>query len=77
MPSHFEDNDFFEDNGEEGPPCCDSPKIGEEDGFSLCLNCGLVYSRVLDDSPRRAFTQEEIQNRKSSERVYSPIGPRT
>lgn len=77
MPLNFEDNGFFEENGEEGPPCCDSSKISEEDGFYVCLNCGFVYSRILDDSPRRAFTQEEIQKRKSSERVYSPIGPRT
>jgi len=77
MPSHFKDNEFFEDSGEEGPSCCDNPKISEEDGFYVCLNCGFVYSRILDDSPRRAFTQEEIQKRKSSERVYSPIGPRT
>jgi len=77
MPAPYEDDGFFEDNAEEGPSCCDSPKISEEDGFYVCLNCGFVYSRILDDSPRRAFTQEEIQKRKSNERVYSPIGPRT
>ena len=77
MPAHFEDNDFFEEKGEGGADCCDSPKISEEDGFYVCLNCGFVYSRILDDSPRRAFTQEEIKKRKSTERVYSPIGPRT
>jgi transcription initiation factor TFIIB len=75
MPSNKEDNEFFEENEYES--CCDSPKISEEDGFYVCLNCGSVYSRILDDSPRRAFTQEEIQKRKSNERVYSPIGPRT
>jgi len=31
-------------------PCCDSPKILEEDGFYICLNCGFVYSRILDDN---------------------------
>ncbi len=77
MPAQYEDDDFFEDSAEEGASCCDSPKISEEDGFYVCLNCGFVYSRILDDSPRRAFTQEEIQKRKSNERVYSPIGPRT
>ena len=71
MPS--ESNNFTED--EEN--CCDSPKISEEDGFYVCLNCGSVFSRILDSSPRRAFTAEEIQKRKSNERVYSPIGPRT
>ncbi|MFX1574671.1 MAG: transcription initiation factor IIB family protein [Promethearchaeota archaeon] len=77
MPAQFENDNFFDENGETGSPCCDNPKISEEDGFYVCLNCGFVHSRILDDSPRRAFTQEEIQKRKSSERVYSPIGPRT
>ena len=66
-------NEFIE----EDEHCCDSPKISEEDGFYVCLNCGCVSSRILDTSPRRAFTAEENQNRKSNERVYSPIGPRT
>jgi len=76
MPSNSEDDVFFEENIDE-EECCDSPKVSQEDGFYVCLNCGNVFSRVLDDSPRRAFTQEEIQKRKSNERVYSPIGPRT
>ncbi|MBD3194443.1 MAG: hypothetical protein GF317_05260 [Candidatus Lokiarchaeota archaeon] len=59
------------------PKCCDSPKISEEDGFYVCLNCGCMFSRVFDDSPRRAFTREEILKRRMNERVYSPIGPRT
>ncbi|MHA1756722.1 MAG: transcription initiation factor IIB [Promethearchaeota archaeon] len=70
------DNDFIDENPED-EECCDSPKISQEDGFYVCLNCGYVHSRILDTSPRRAFTQEEIQKRKSTERVYSPIGPRT
>ncbi|MGV9173707.1 MAG: transcription initiation factor IIB [Promethearchaeia archaeon] len=75
MPFDFEERDFFEEFKEE--PCCDSPKIAQEDGFFVCLNCGFVYSQVLDDRPRRAFTYEEIKKRKKNERVYSPIGPRT
>jgi transcription initiation factor TFIIB len=75
MPSSFENNDFFNEKGKES--CCDAPKIIEKAGFFVCLNCGSADERSIDDSPRRAFTQEEIQNRKSNERVYSPIGPRT
>jgi len=75
MPLKSEDDVFFDEK--EAEECCDSPKISQEDGFYVCLNCGFVYSRILDDSPRRAFTAEEIQKRKSNERVYSPIGPRT
>jgi transcription initiation factor TFIIB len=73
-PHNSRNNDYFEEDEEN---CCDSPKITEQDGFYVCLNCGYVFSRILDTSPRRAFTAEEIQNRKSNERVYSPIGPRT
>jgi len=76
MRPNFKNDEFFEESGKE--PCCDSPKIIEEDGYYVCLNCGSADSeRIIDDSPRRAFTQEEIQKRKSNERVYSPIGPRT
>ncbi len=75
MPSKIDNDNLLE--GDINESCCDSPKLSEEDGFYVCLNCGLVISRIFDDSPRRAFTQEEIQKRKSNERVYSPIGPRT
>lgn len=75
MPSsNFKDDEFLDLKNN---PCCDSPKISKEEGYYVCLNCGFVYSRILDNSPSRAFTQEEIQKRKSNERVYSPIGPRT
>lgn len=75
MPSNIHEEDLIEDK--ESLSCCDSPKLTQDEGYSVCLNCGLVYSRIFDDSPRRAFTHEEIQKRKCNERVYSPIGPRT
>ena len=58
-------------------PCCDNPHIREENGFYVCLNCGLVFDIIFDTTPRRAFTAEEVKNRKGSEPVYSKIGPRT
>jgi len=57
--------------------CCPSPNIGDREGFNVCLNCGVVFERIFDNSPRRAFTQEERNKRKKNEPVYSPIGPRT
>lgn len=57
--------------------CCSSPSLSEDNGFMVCKNCGLVLEQVFDNSPRRAFTPDEITNRKSTEPVYSPIGPRT
>ncbi|MHA1339002.1 MAG: transcription initiation factor IIB [Promethearchaeota archaeon] len=59
-------------------PCCNHPLIKEENGFFVCQNCGMVHEeQVFDHTPRRAFTQEEIQKRKSTEPVHSKIGPRT
>jgi len=71
----FRQNDNFFDHDEE--ECCDSVKLIEENGYVVCLNCGCVYYQIFDDSPRRAFTQEEVRKRKKNEPVYSPIGPRT
>ncbi len=71
----FKQNDQYFSQDEE--PCCDSIKLIEENGYVVCLNCGCVYYQIFDDSPRRAFTQEEVRKRKKNEPVYSPIGPRT
>ncbi|MCF2141580.1 MAG: hypothetical protein K9W44_16115 [Candidatus Lokiarchaeota archaeon] len=57
--------------------CCDNPQITTAQGFSVCQNCGMVFDRVYENAPRRAFTQEELKNRKITEPVYSIIGPRT
>jgi len=67
MPSNLDDHDFFEDDEEAS--CCDNPKMSEEDGFYVCLNCGFVHSRILDDSSRRAFTREDIQKRKNPDNL--------
>lgn len=58
--------------------CCEYQVLEKKNGFLVCTNCGTVNNTmILDDSPRRAFTSEEISDRKSNEPVYSPIGPRT
>lgn len=75
----FKDSESSDDEDEEG--CCESPKIGEEDGFYVCLNCGTVYAKIYGDSPRTALTQEEIlkiiQKRNILDLVYSPKSHRT
>ncbi|MHA1730338.1 MAG: transcription initiation factor IIB [Promethearchaeota archaeon] len=76
--SHVDDAEYYQRFLlEDGEACCDDPHIREEDGFFVCHNCGMVFDQVLDSTPRRAFTAEEIMRRKSNEPVYSPIGPRT
>ncbi|MHA1192163.1 MAG: hypothetical protein ACTSP9_07675 [Promethearchaeota archaeon] len=66
MPSKLNDHDFFKDDEE--ATCCDNAKISEEDGFYVCMNCGFVYSRILDDSPRRAFTQDHLEEHSRKRR---------
>lgn len=57
--------------------CCSDPHLSVIDGFNVCTACGMVFEHALDQTPRRAFNQDEINRRKSNEPVYRPIGPRT
>lgn len=57
--------------------CCTDPAITDLNGYFVCQNCGVVYDRILDSAPRRAFTSEEVSKRKTSEPNYNIIGPRT
>ena len=57
--------------------CCKTPIIIENEGYSVCQNCGFLFSQVYDDTPRRSYTKEEKKNRVINEVVYTPIGPRT
>ena len=57
--------------------CCLMPNIIAENGYYVCTNCGVVHSKIIDNQARLAFTPEEKNKRQTSERVYSPYGPRT
>ncbi len=57
--------------------CCSDQNISEESGYNVCTNCGYVHSKIFECTPRRAFDQEQISQRKTNERVYNTIGPRT
>lgn len=57
--------------------CCNNPSITNDEGELVCTNCGCVFSQVIDDSPSYGFSYQERMQNKTSERVYSPIGPRT
>lgn len=57
--------------------CCDEPVMSQARGSWTCQNCGTVLNQVFANNTRRAFTSEEVRNRKITEPVYSPIGPRT
>ncbi|MHA1232893.1 MAG: transcription initiation factor IIB [Candidatus Helarchaeota archaeon] len=57
--------------------CCENPNVQEYRGILVCTNCGIVHGQVLEGAPRRAFTAEEIQDRRQTEPVYGVSGSRT
>jgi transcription initiation factor TFIIB len=57
--------------------CCDQPDVRPYRGIYVCHHCGTVHGPVIVDAPRRAFTQQEIDERRSSEPVFTDFGPRT
>jgi len=57
--------------------CCPSPSIEERDGNKVCLNCGMIAERTYVGNERRAYTVEEIQNRRRTEPRWRDFGPRT
>ncbi len=57
--------------------CCDNPNIEQRDGNKVCLNCGLIFGRLFVGNERRAYTLEEIQNRRRTEPRWRDFGPRT
>ncbi len=57
--------------------CCNEPDVRPYRGIYVCRNCGVVHGPVIIDAPRRAFTKQEIEERRSSEPVFTDFGPRT
>jgi len=51
--------------------------IEERDGNRVCLNCGMIAERTYVGNERRAYTVEEIQNRRRTEPRWRDFGPRT
>lgn len=74
-------NRYVEDNVEENIPahtyCCNNPFVEARDGNKVCLNCGLIFERTFVGNERRAYTVEEIQNRRRTEPRWRDFGPRT
>lgn len=57
--------------------CCGNPRIESRNGDNLCLNCGIIYGRALVSNERRAFTIQEVNNRKRTEPKWREFGART
>lgn len=59
-------------------PCCPTPKIVlNDDSYFVCLNCGCVHRREYCNSERRAYSLEEINNRRRTEPKWRSYGSRT
>ena len=55
--------------------CCDNPFVESRDGNKVCLNCGIIFERTFVGNERRAYTIEEIQNRRRTEPRWRDFGP--
>ncbi len=75
-PKNSKDEDLFFEEFEE-KACCIEPNVGEEDGYFVCLNCGFIHSKIFESTSRRAYTQQDKENRQIHEIVRTKIGPRT
>lgn len=57
--------------------CCDDPQVIEAEGNKICTNCGLIYGKSYVSQEERAYTQEEVKNRRRTEPRWRSFGPRT
>jgi transcription initiation factor TFIIB len=57
--------------------CCNNPCIISREGIIVCTNCGLVVGKDIVDNEKRAYSSEEIEQRKRTEPRWREFGPRT
>ena len=58
--------------------CCDSPDIGVSgDGLRVCRTCGMTFGQSFVSQERRAYTAEEVKQRRRTEPRWRSYGPRT
>ena len=71
----LERNEFVDNNYEN--QCCDNPCHTTKDGEIVCINCGTVAGKDIVETESRAYTKEEIEQRKRTEVRWRTFGPRT
>jgi transcription initiation factor TFIIIB Brf1 subunit/transcription initiation factor TFIIB len=57
--------------------CCRSPNIILSNGFNVCTNCGITFSKIISSRHPRRFFIDGTLNNSSTEPVRSLFGPRT
>jgi transcription initiation factor TFIIIB Brf1 subunit/transcription initiation factor TFIIB len=65
------EEDFIEEK------CCENPEIREVNGEIVCVNCGTVHMRNIVGFKRRAFSPQEVKERRRTEPRWRRFGPRT
>ena len=72
------DSDIEDINTQKSQPdCCNKPSVQIRDRNRVCLNCGMISQKEFVVNERRAYTIQEIQNRKRTEPRWRDFGPRT
>jgi len=64
-------------NKQESGTCCQSPSIVAKEGNLVCIKCGIVVGKNLVNTEERAFSTDDINKRKRTEKIWREIGPRT
>ncbi len=68
---------FYEKDYEDDV-CCPNPEIiTNTEGMRVCSNCGLVLGRAYVSAEKRAYTADEVKNRRRTEPRWRSYGPRT
>lgn len=62
---------------DEDHSCCDRPDIMNEDGNIVCRNCGTVLGLEFVSHEKRAYTAQEVKDRRRTEPRWRSFGPRT
>ncbi|MHA1341293.1 MAG: transcription initiation factor IIB [Promethearchaeota archaeon] len=73
---YFDEYDDLDENKDF--KCCDNPDLGvSEDGLKVCRNCGLTFGYAYVSQERRAYTADEVKQRRRTEPRWRSYGPRT
>lgn len=62
---------------EDQEPCCDNPNIQPVNGEIVCVNCGMVFDRNIVANQKRAYTAEEVKEKRRTEPTWRKYGART
>lgn len=67
----------FESEDDDGPCCNDPQIIVNDEGMRVCTNCGIVLGQSFVSTEKRAYTADEVKNRRLTEPRWRSYGPRT